>query len=152
MPEPTIRQIRRDELPALLELYRHLHRADEPPPEGAALERLWDEILSDTRQQLLVVELDGAIVGSCVLVLIANLTRGGRPYGIVENVVTRADLRGRGIGTALMHHTLKLAWEHGCYKVMLQTGRKDEQIMRFYEGAGFQRGVKTGFVAYPPEG
>ena len=99
-----------------------------------------------------MVELDGALAGSCTLALIPNLTRGGRPYGIIENVVTRADLRGRGIGTALMRHALELCWAQGCYKVMLQTGRKDEEIMRFYEGAGFQRGVKTGFVAYPPEG
>jgi GNAT superfamily N-acetyltransferase len=150
--EPLIRPIRREELPALLELYRHLHRKDDPPPEGEALELLWDEILSDPRQRLLVIELEGVLVASCTLVLIPNLTRGGRPYGLIENVVTHADYRKRGIGRTLMQHALELAWSYGCYKVMLQTGRKDEQIMRFYERAGFQRGVKTGFVAYPPEG
>jgi hypothetical protein len=32
---------------------------------------------------------------------------------------------------------------------MLLTGRKQEETLRFYERAGFQRGVKTGFVAKP---
>jgi hypothetical protein len=38
-------------------------------------------------------------------------------------------------------------WEQNCYKVMLLTGRRDEATLRFYQQAGFEAGVKTGFVA-----
>ena len=32
---------------------------------------------------------------------------------------------------------------------MLLTGSKNESTLRFYEKTGFERGVKTGFVARP---
>jgi len=144
-----IRAIRPDELPVLLELYQHLHAADEPLPDAATLTRVWDELCTDPKLHCLVATVDDAPVASCILAIIPNLTRGARPYGLIENVVTHADYRRRGIGTALLQHALAVAWEHNCYKVMLLTGRKDEKVLRFYEQAGFQRDVKTGFIAYP---
>ncbi len=146
-----IREITPGELPALLELYRYLHAADDPAPDAVTLNRVWREMLDDPKHHCLVVEMDGALAASCILALIPNLTRGARPYGLIENVVTHADYRRRGLATQLLRHALDLAWAQGCYKVMLLTGRKDEGVFRFYEGAGFKRGVKTGFIAYPPD-
>lgn len=98
---------------------------------------------------IFVVDVDGTIVASCVLIVLRNLTRGARPYGLIENVVTHADHRGKGYGGVLLTAALKLAWGRKCYKVMLLTGRKDERTLRFYEKVGFIGGIKTGFVAYP---
>jgi len=147
-----IRTLRPDELPALLRLYEHLHAADEPLPDAATIKQVWDELCNDPKLHYLVAETDNALVASCVLAIIPNLTRGARPYGLVENVVTHAEYRRHGIGTALLRHALAVAWEHNCYKVMLLTGRKDPSVLRFYEKAGFRQGVKTGFIAYPDEG
>jgi len=144
----AIRRINHDELPALLNLYQHLHEDDIDPPEEA-LASLWDEIINDKHMNILVVDVGGIIVASCVLVTIRNLTRGARPYGLIENVVTHADHRRNGYGKALLGVALQLAWERNCYKVMLLTGRKDEPTLRFYEEVGFIGGIKTGFVAYP---
>jgi len=139
----------RGELGALLELYEHLHIEDTPLPDRAAVCAVWESILADPKVHCLVAEAGGTLVSSCMLAIIPNLTRGARPYGHIENVVTHADYRKRGIGTRLLQHALQVAWDTGCYKVMLSTSRKDEAVMRFYEGAGFRRGVKTGFVATP---
>jgi hypothetical protein len=49
-----------------------------------------------------------------------------------------------------LQHALDLAWAQRCYKVMLAHGRKDEGVCPLLRGVGFQRGVKTGFIAYPP--
>jgi ribosomal protein S18 acetylase RimI-like enzyme len=135
-----------------LELYQHLHASDAPLPDGPAIQAVWEEMLRDRRLCCLVVEDGGRLVASCTLVIIPNLTRGARPYGLIENVVTRADYRRRGIATRMLQHALEQAWEAGCYKVMLLTGRHDEATLRFYEKAGFRRGVKTGFVATPESG
>lgn len=153
-----VRPIRRDELPKLLDLYEHLHEGgDALLPFDERLEQLWDGIVSNPLLHYFVGEcnsefdgdFDGQIVSSCTLAIIPNLTRGARPYGLIENVVTHRDYRRRGFATQVLQHALQVAWDHGCYKVMLLTGRKDEATLRFYERAGFKRGVKTGFIAYP---
>lgn len=50
---------------------------------------------------------------------------------------------------SLLKHTLEQAWQAGCYKVMLLTGRKDEATLGFYESAGFDPNDKQAFVARP---
>ena len=143
------RPIRADELSSLLALYKHLNADDLPLPAEDILCQVWSDFLSDPKIHCIVGEAEERLVASCTLVVIPNLTRGARPYGLIENVVTHAEYRQKGIGTSLLRYALQLAWEKHCYKVMLLTGRKQEETLRFYEKAGFQRGVKTGFVAKP---
>ena len=143
-----IREIRPDELDALLALYDpHLHAEDAPLPDRAALATLWSEIVANPLLHYLVAEIGGQLIASCTLAITPNLTRGARPYGLIENVVTHDDFRRRGIATAVLGRALDIARERGCYKVMLLTGKKDPGVLRFYEKAGFSRDAKTGFVA-----
>jgi len=142
-----VRPIREYELNDLLALYQHLHEGDIPPPQRQ-LKMLWHQILNNFGLHYLVGVLDERIVSSCSLAIIPNLTRGGNPYGVVENVVTHPDHRSKGFATDVLKHSLELAWKNHCYKVMLLTGRSEEKVLQFYENAGFQRDIKTGFIAY----
>ncbi len=139
------RPIQPDELPALLELYRQLILNDEPAPAEPRLKKIWREILADEKIHLLVAEFEGRVAATCILTIIPNLTHGGKPYCVIENVVTLDNCRNKGIGTGLLKYAQQTAWDAGCYKVMLMTGRQTPEIYRFYEGAGFQRGTKTAF-------
>lgn len=145
----AIREVADDELFALLCLYAHLHPEEGMLPPGEAAP-LWETLRQDPNQCCLGVYWNGSLVATCTLIVIPNLTRGGRPYGLIENVVTHPDYRRRGLGTAVLERALQMAWERDCYKVMLLTGSKNETTLRFYEEAGFTRGVKTGFLARPP--
>ncbi len=144
----TIREIADSELFTLLCLYARLHPEDGMLPLGEAAP-LWETLRQDPNQHHLGAYWNGSLVATCTLVVVQNLTRGGRPYGLIENVVTHPDYRRRGLGTAVLKHALQTAWERGCYKVMLMTGSRNESTLQFYEKAGFERGVKTGFVARP---
>ena len=150
MSEFCVRPIEKEELPRLLALYEHLHeKEDAPLPPHEQLERIWDSIFSSPLLHYLVGDIDGETVSSCTLAIVPNLTRGAQPYGLIENVVTHRDYRKKGFSTRILQHALQIARERDCYKVMLLTGHKDEATLKFYERAGFKRGVRTGFVAYP---
>jgi len=145
----TVRLVRLDELDKLLALYRELH-PDDPEADLAEAGRLWEGICSDPCLFYVAAEEQSRFVSSCTLAIVKNLTRGLRPYGIIENVITRRDCRRKGYGTAVLHKAIDIARERNCYKVMLLSGAKDEATLRFYEQAGFERGVKTGFIVKIP--
>jgi GNAT superfamily N-acetyltransferase len=145
-----IREVIESDLAALLELYDHFDRPDGSSSEGIA--SAWQEMLAHPGLFVYAGEVAPQLVTSCTLVVVPNLRRGPKPYGLIELVVTHSGYRRRGYGTAVVKHALAAAWEKDCYKVMLLTGRTEEGILRFYEGAGFARGLKTGFVAAAPPG
>ncbi len=141
-----IREINVNELPKLLELYRHLK--DEELVVDAESKSVWEEILADRKYRIIVAEEDGHIVSSCTLVVIPNLTHSHRPYALVENVVTHLYFRGKGLATACLNFAVKLAESENCYKVMLLTGSKKESTLNFYRRAGFNSDDKTAFIRW----
>jgi GNAT superfamily N-acetyltransferase len=144
-----IREIRKSELQDLLRLYEHLHRSDAPLPATHVVNSVWAAIQGNPDLKCFGVFVDDVLASSCTLSVIPNLTRGCRPYGIIENVVTAPAFRRKGFGRAVLRHALEHAWSRNCYKVMLLTGSKKEETFRFYESAGFDRQAKQAFVAKP---
>lgn len=144
MTEALIRAAAERDLKEVLELYRHLH-PHAPPLEPATAARAWRALLASGVTTVIVAEEAGRLLASCTLAIVPNLSRGGRPYGVIENVVTHADHRRQGLGRRILAHALDLAWAAGCYKVHLATGSQRETTLRFYESAGFKRGGKTYF-------
>lgn len=143
--EAVVRLINSQELPGLLQLYRHLH-PDDPELAPGSLQEQWDVIMNDPGMKIIVVERDGMLVASCVLLVALNLTRGARPFGLIENVVTHSGFRKLGYGRMVLDYAVEYARGQNCYKVMLLTGSKMEGVHTFYESCGFRKGAKTGFV------
>ncbi len=148
--DTTIRCTEQGDLPQLLCLYAQLHPQD-TQPDINLLENTWNNIRSNPLMHCFVAVYKQQIAATCILVTIPNLTRGVRPFGIIEKVVTDEALRGRGIGRQLPTHTLKAAWEQGCYKVMLQSDVKRAGVLEFYLTLGFRQGIKHGLIAYPED-
>ena len=142
-----VREIREQELHSLLELYLFLHE-DSVPQMTEHLKTTWETILQDKNHHVIVKEVDGKIVSSCICVIIPNLTRGIRPYALVENVVTHAEHRGKGYATECLNYAKSLAVRENCYKMMLLTGSKEEKTLRFYACAGYNAADKTAFVQW----
>ena len=142
-----IREINRDDLSVLLDLYMQLH--DNPFPElDDRVLGIWDSIITDENHHISVAEEDGKIVSSCVCVIIPNLTRGQRPYALVENVITDKDHRKKGIATGCLNFAKEIALKNNCTRLMLMTGSKEQSTLDFYEKAGYDPNDKKAFVQW----
>lgn len=142
-----IREIKEDELYALLELYTHLHELA-IPEYNEHLQQTWKTICTDKNHHIIVCEVDGKLVSSCVCVIIPNLTRNIRPYAFVENVVTHSDYRGKGYATGCLNFAKEIALKSDCYKMMLLTGSKEDKTLNFYQNAGYNSADKTAFIQW----
>ncbi len=142
-----IREANKDDLQAILELYLHLHETS-IPEDNTYLRDTWDQIISDLHHHLIVCEIDGKIVASCVCVIIPNLSKQVRPYAFVENVVTHKDYRKKGYATACLNYAKEIAMRENCYKMMLLTGSKDPKTLNFYQQTGYNANDKTAFIQW----
>ncbi|NIK59564.1 GNAT family N-acetyltransferase [Kribbella shirazensis] len=143
---PEFRAAGADDLGGILALYRQLHPADPPVP---AARDIFTTILGTSGLHLFVLEEDTEIVATTYLNVIPNLTRGGSPYAVIENVVVDAGRRGKGLGKQIMAATVQAAWDAGCYKAMLQTGSRTAATHAFYRRCGFSPDEKTAYVCHP---
>lgn len=140
-----VRSLAAEDLDALLALYEDLHSHDDPAPR-AALEETWHSILRDPGRIYVGGFLEDELVSTCNAVIVSNLTRGARPYAIIEQVVTHHDHRRRGFGIQTMRHLLERCWERRCYKAMLMSGVQRSDAHQFYDALGFDRSAKQAFV------
>ena len=142
-----VREARKEDLTELLNLYLFLHE-DTVPENSSLLENTWKTIIEDENHHIIVNEVNGKIVSSCVCVIIPNLTRNLRPYAFIENVVTHEDYRGKGFASECLNYAKEIAIKNNCYKMMLLTGTKNEKTLNFYRNAGYNSEDKTAFILW----
>ena len=131
------------ELLSLLELYQQLNPTDDIMSEKIA-KNIWNDIKSQNIKYFVAKE-NGKIVSSCYVCIIPNLTRGGKSIGFIENVITDARYRRKGIGKIVVENAIEYTKEHNCYKVVLQSGNKRTEAYKFYEAIGFDSTSKKAF-------
>ena len=142
-----VREAIKKDLNELLNLYLFLHEKN-IPKNSEYLENTWKTIIEDINHHIVVKEINGKIVSSCVCVIIPNLTRNIRPYALVENVVTNEKYRGKGYATECLNYAKEIAIKNNCYKMMLLTGTKSENTLAFYKNAGYNSDDKIAFIQW----
>ena len=146
---PTARIAEASDLDRLLALFEASEVSAVAQPRDRA-ERIWAEILARDGVTVFVSDAGDRLAATCMLITAPNLLRAGRGHAFLENVVTHRDFRGQGYGRAVVEAALAKAWAEDCYHVLLQSGRTDPRVHRFYESCGFESGVRTGYVARRP--
>lgn len=104
-----------------------------PAPAREELRAAWVELLADETAVVLVAERDGASLGY------VTFSPGGRP-GVAHLAAagTRPDVRGTGLGVALVEHALHRAHVAGFETVQLDWRSTNLLASRFWPRRGFR--------------
>jgi GNAT superfamily N-acetyltransferase len=108
----------------------------------------FEAIDRDPNQELVVVELDGEVVGVLQLTYIPYMTYRGSRRALIEGVRVDSSLRSSGIGRKLFAWAIERAREKGCHMVQLTSDKTRPDAIRFYESLGFtasHEGMKLHF-------
>jgi GNAT superfamily N-acetyltransferase len=144
-----LRRARRQDVAAIVALYADdkLGAARETPAQLDRYYIAFDEIIEDPNQELVVAELDGAVVGTFQMTFIRHLSHGAGKVAQIEAVRIAAALRGRGLGAEMMRWAIERARAAGCVRVQLTSNKERSEAHRFYERLGFRRSHE-GFKLY----
>lgn len=147
MPHARLAQI--DDLEPLLDLFRMSEMSAAVEPIDRARDT-WAETLARDGIAVFVSDVGTRIAATCMLITAPNLLRGGRGHAYLDNVATHPEFRRQGHGRAVIEAALAEAWARDCFHVLLQSGRKDPGVHRFYETCGFEPVRRIGYVARRP--
>ena len=99
---------------------------------------------------ILVAETDVGVIAMATVQILVSTAQGG-PVGLVEDVVVRADCRGRGVGRRLMAAVSAWAVERGLTRLQLLADRDNQPALDFYRRIGWQ-GTQLVCLRYLPPG
>lgn len=109
----------------------------EPLPESYYT--AFEQICEDPNHQLIVVELNGEVIGTLHLMFLPSISYQGGLRAQIESVRVDRQHQNLGIGSKMMEWAIERARERGAHLVQLTTHRSREDAHRFYERLGFQK-------------
>jgi ribosomal protein S18 acetylase RimI-like enzyme len=101
-------------------------------------EQVFNLIDRDPNQYLMVVEGEGALIGTCHLTLMPSLSFQGSIRLNIEAVRIAADYRSKGIGAWMITQAIEYGRKNGASFIQLATNKKREKAKKFYEKLGFE--------------
>ncbi len=99
--------------------------------------RAFESIDADAAHLLAVAEFDSRVVGTLQVTFIPGLARRGALRAQIEAVRVHADLRGSGLGRAMVGWAITEAQHRGCGLVQLTSDKHRPEAHRFYSELGF---------------
>lgn len=138
------RKLTVDDYQDALALYNELHVAT-PVVSGAWGEDRFAQILHHDGTTIFGAVVDGKVTSMATLHILPNMTYDGRPYCLIENVVTHFADQGQGYARGVMDQAVRAAWDARAYKIMLLTGKANDAL-GFYRKCGFTEDEKYGMI------
>lgn len=138
------RKLTVDDYADAMVLYQELS-GDNPVVSGVWGEDRFAQILHHDGTTIFGAILDGALVSMATLHILPNMTCDGRPYCLIENVVTHFADQGQGYGRGVVEQAIRSAWDAKAYKIILLAG-KNNDTAGFFDKCGFNADEKHGMV------
>ena len=143
MGEVEFRDAALADLPAIVTLLAEdtlgEKREDPALPLDPRYGKAFAAIAADPQQRLIVAERDGRVVGCLQLTFIPGIAFIGAWRGLIEAVRVSSEIRGQGIGAALIDYAVEESRAFGCRMVQLTSHKSRDRAHAFYERLGWTR-------------
>ena len=137
----SFRNATREDVPAIVHMLAddHLGRVREhvSDPLPDSYYTAFEALARDPNNELIVATDDERVVATLQITFTPSLSHQGSWRATLESVRTASDLRGKGIGAALVAYAIERAGARGCRMVQLSTDKSRTAAKRFYERLGF---------------
>ena len=134
-----IEKLKMEDIQGLLELYKEL------TPFENSLEKsieIYSDMLQDEQYLIVVAKEENEVIGSAFGVCCKSIAVGGNPFLVIEDVIIKDNLRGKGIGKKLMNTLEEFAKANHCVYAILVSSDYRKEAHEFYENLGFIEGVR----------
>lgn len=134
----TVREIKKSDIQrGFFETLSNLSQVGQINQDLERASKLLHEIEENKLYKIFVAESEsGQIIGSITLLVEQKFIHNGGKVGHIEDVVTREEFSGKGVGSALVQKCIDVAKNAKCYKVILDCS---DANVPFYEKAGFRK-------------
>lgn len=133
-----IRPARITDMDAMVGLLEALFSIEKDFVFNAARHRAGLELLlRSSSASVLVADMDGEAVGMCTGQLVVSTVEGG-DAALVEDMIVREDVRGRGLGRQLLDAVTEWAHGHGAHRLQLLADVDNIPALGFYKHAGWR--------------
>ena len=142
MSELVFRLAKREDLLSIVrmlaedDLGNQRERFEDPLPDSYY--KAFEQIENDPNHELIVVEMDGEVVGTLHLMFLPSVSFQGGLRAQVESMRVDEKYRSQGVGSKMMKWVIERARERNAHLVQLTTHRSREDAHRFYERLGFK--------------
>lgn len=133
----TIRNTTPGDVPLILDFIRGLAEYERAPKAVVATQEdlLRDGFGPHPKYRCVIAEWDNRPAGFAFFFYNYSTWRG-RPGLYLEDLFVYPDMRGKGIGKALLEHLAQIAVRENCYGVVWQVLEWNEPAIKFYESLG----------------
>lgn len=130
-----IREARREDMPAVLELIKELAEYENASDEvEITIEDLEKEGFDHGNFKCFVAEVEGKIEGMALVYFRFSTWKGRTVH--LEDLIVREAMRGTGLGGALYQQVIKYGNEHGVRRVEWVVSEGNKNAIEFYENTG----------------
>ena len=139
-----VRRACAEDLEEILNLYAYL-LPDGDYTDIGHFRSKWEEIVRRDNIVYFLAFKEDQMAATCNITVIPNLTHDRRPFAVIENVVSRPEVRRKGYARMVVEAAIDHARIQNCYKIILLSSTHRKSAHEFYKKLGFNSETKTGF-------